>query len=307
MRLTKPWHGTNRVLTGDSWFACFLAALHLWTVGLFFMGIVKTASRFFPKTFLIRWCEQNNARENRGRYKLLETMRDGVRIYALGWSDKKGKQIVFTTGTTLPAEPSVRRRHRRVEVNGRWVSQPYEKIVPRPMVIKEMFDSFSIIDVDDHLRQGSLELERTWIVRDWILRIFMTILGVIIVNAFYAFLFITGRDVDFNEFLGKLSYDLIYNRFLSEGQRTLRPRVPGRAVDIDEDEGLGVAHHAALLSSLEQYAHTKKTDQRACRRCKSCSHRTHWYCVQCSNPPEHLVCYCNGNTDRNCFHEHEAL
>ena len=307
LRLTKPWHGTNRVLTGDSWFACFMAAFHLWNHGLFFIGIVKTASKYFPKTFLTRWCAENNARANRGRYKLLETKKEGVDIYALGWSDKKDKQIVFTTGTTLPAEPSVRKRHKRVEVNGRFVSEPYYKIIPRPMVVKELFDAFSVIDVDDHYRQGSLELERTWIVRDWVLRIFMTILGIIIVNAFYAFLYISGKEPTFNEFLGRLSYQLIHNKFLTQELRELRPRAPGVGIDQDRDEGLGEPHRAALLSTLEMYSHVLGTNKRAARKCKTCKARTAWYCVQCSQPPDYLICYCNGNTDRNCFHIHEMV
>ena len=170
LRMTKPWHGTNRVLVCDSWFASFLIAFNLWSVGLFFIGIVKTASKFFPKQYLTEWCNRNNARENRGSHKLLKTQKDGVNIYALGWSDKKGKQIVCTTGTTLAAEASRRRRHIRVLRNGQREKEVYVKTVPRPAVVKEMFDAFSEIDIHDHLRQGSLEMEREWITRSWVLR-----------------------------------------------------------------------------------------------------------------------------------------
>jgi hypothetical protein len=238
---------------------------------------------------------------------LLETKKEEVAIYALGWSDKRGKQLVFTTGTTLAAAPSVRPRHRKVEVNGRWVKQLYYKTVPRPMVVKELFDAFGTIDVDDHYRQGSLELERTWIVRDWVLRIFMTVLGIIIVNAYYAFLFITGSELVFNVFLGRLAHQLIFNKFATEDVRQLRPRGPGMPIDFDRDVDLGEAHHAALLSSLPEYQAIRGTNKRAARRCKTCRSKTKWYCVQCSNPPEHIMCYCNGNVARNCFHEHEAL
>jgi hypothetical protein len=155
LRMTAPWHGTNRVLVGDSWFSSLLAAYYLWQVGIFFMGIVKTASKYFPKQFLTQWCHDNSDRANRGNHILLKTVKDGVNVYALGWSDKKGKQIVSTTGTTLPATPSRRRRHKRIEVNGRFGKEVYVKIVKRPDMVKEMFDAFSTIDIHDHLRQGS--------------------------------------------------------------------------------------------------------------------------------------------------------
>ena len=52
LRLTKAYHASNRVVVGDSWFASLMTAWELYKVGLFFMGIVKTASRFFPKKYL---------------------------------------------------------------------------------------------------------------------------------------------------------------------------------------------------------------------------------------------------------------
>jgi len=52
LRMTTAWHGSNRVLVGDSWFASVQAAYQLFRHGLFFMGIVKTASRLFPKQYL---------------------------------------------------------------------------------------------------------------------------------------------------------------------------------------------------------------------------------------------------------------
>jgi len=305
MRLTRPWHGTNRVLVGDSWFASLLTAFELWRVGLFFMGIVKTASRFFPKKFLSTWCVENNSRENRGKHIILKTVKEGVNLYALGWSDKKGKQVITTTGTTLPADPSRRRRHKRVLVDGRWEKEVYFKNVPRPSIIKELFDAFSAIDVHDHLRQGSLEMEREWKTQSWVLRIFATVLGMITVNAFNAYIYMmehNGPQLDFNKFLGKLSYELIFNKFLLEEERVLRMRGAGAAPDADEEEKH--IHQPALLSQLPQYAYLEGSNTRARRRCKTCDHKTAWYCIQCSEGAADFVCYCSGNTERTCFVTH---
>ena len=54
-RLTKPWHGSGRIVTGDSWFASVKTAVQLHKHGLYFLGPVKTARRKYPiealKTF----------------------------------------------------------------------------------------------------------------------------------------------------------------------------------------------------------------------------------------------------------------
>ena len=65
----------------------------------------------------------------RGGWRLLKSnvAPDGSEhepIYALGWYDRRAKFIVSSCGCTVPAEPSRRKRHRRVIV-----SNEYETIV----------------------------------------------------------------------------------------------------------------------------------------------------------------------------------
>ena len=50
--LTLPWAKTNRLVVGDSFFASVQAARALYHRGLFFIGVVKTATRDFPMKFL---------------------------------------------------------------------------------------------------------------------------------------------------------------------------------------------------------------------------------------------------------------
>jgi Transposase IS4 len=46
--LVSPWSGTNRIVCADSYFASVQGAEHLLSMGLRFIGVVKTASRKFP-------------------------------------------------------------------------------------------------------------------------------------------------------------------------------------------------------------------------------------------------------------------
>jgi Transposase IS4 len=48
-RLVSPWAGSGRIITADSYFSNVEAALHLRDLGLKYVGVVKTATRRFPK------------------------------------------------------------------------------------------------------------------------------------------------------------------------------------------------------------------------------------------------------------------
>ena len=49
LRLSANWHGTGRLIVTDSAFASVKSVVALKSRGLYFMGLVKTAHRKFPK------------------------------------------------------------------------------------------------------------------------------------------------------------------------------------------------------------------------------------------------------------------
>ena len=74
-------------------------------MGLQFMGIVKTATKGFPKLLLTMWAagELVDIKPSCGDHILLEvsTVSAG-QFYACGWADKKPKLIIQNCGTTNP-------------------------------------------------------------------------------------------------------------------------------------------------------------------------------------------------------------
>ena len=52
LRLTKPWHGSGRAISADSAFASVTTAVACRKNGMHFTGLVKTATRMFPKLYL---------------------------------------------------------------------------------------------------------------------------------------------------------------------------------------------------------------------------------------------------------------
>ena len=92
LRLVKPWLGSKRTVIGDSAFASFSTCVSLLSMGLFFIGIVKTASAKFPKAFLNAW---EATKPTRGSTMFLSTiaMINNIshKILAVGWKCKMVK------------------------------------------------------------------------------------------------------------------------------------------------------------------------------------------------------------------------
>jgi len=242
-RMTKPWHGSGRTIIGDSWFGSFKCALALSEVGLYCSMMVKTAYRCFPLAFLKAWAaseetrvDENGQRIPWGNHKVLrhcEPNRQGgpPRIfYALGHRDRKLKTIVTNKGTTLEGEPMSVERSRIAYEDGRPFNEYYLKTTPRCKIMELLFDDFSVIDIENHRRQGILRVEKFWLTKCWWKRCFATVgLGMCVVDAYLLYkcewdhFHEDGDVMDFLEYSGKLAYSLIYNMYI-EGAPALRRR-----------------------------------------------------------------------------------
>ena len=78
---------------------------------------------------------------------------------AHAWGDK----VRSTHSTTIPGKPSNKRRWREMldedgEETGQ--SEIFNKTVKLKKVVETYFDAASIIDINNHLRQGGLALEK---------------------------------------------------------------------------------------------------------------------------------------------------
>ena len=88
-------------------------------------------------------------------------------------------------------------------------------------MVEEFYSCFGIIDVHDHLRQGSLAMEREWYTHKWWHRVFATIYGICLIDSYLAYKFemeaIHNSPDDLKTYIGKLAYQLIHNNFLGQG------------------------------------------------------------------------------------------
>jgi hypothetical protein len=98
--------------------------------------------------------------------------------------------VVFSASTTLAGEDSVRPRHRVVTAeDGIRRSERYKLHVKRPLIVQQLFDAFGAIDHHDQLRQGFLSPEASWLTKIWVNRVFSSIWGMCITDAYLAYRF----------------------------------------------------------------------------------------------------------------------
>ncbi len=226
-------------------------------------------------------------------------------MYALAWQDSKLKTLISNAGTTYDGVPAKKDRHTIIQLNGEDETTVITRVVPRPKMVEEFFQFFSAIDIHDHLRQGSLRLEEAWKTKKWKHRVFSTIFGVIVTDAYYLYTMMKSRAykalLSYPEFVERLALQLISNSHL-ESNRLRKRSDP----DIEIDDNCN-GHHLSPIRNLPQYKQKFENgnpNSRVRLRCRVCGNQSPWYCPQCSdisNPQDmKIACLCN-ITNSKCF------
>ena len=81
--LVKPWANTDTIVVADSYFASVQAALRLKSIGLRFIGTVKTATREFPMAYLSTRVMQHGRGDRHG--VLTQDEDSGTTLLAFCW------------------------------------------------------------------------------------------------------------------------------------------------------------------------------------------------------------------------------
>ena len=132
LRLCAPWHGSGRYVVMDSAFGSVKTCIALITIlGLFCVGMVKTASRCYPKKWFADWYKAGSERDPAtgrrlhapGTWKTFQSSFQTIggqvqKLICVGWHDIKLKTIVATTGTTVRGSDAIKKRSRKVYVDG---------------------------------------------------------------------------------------------------------------------------------------------------------------------------------------------
>jgi hypothetical protein len=300
LRLVEHWQSSGRVVTADAWFASVKTAKELHARGLFFIGPVKTAHKEFPKAYLSAL-----PLEARGSHHTLQAQEGAMHLIALVWLDKTKKQFIATCGATIPDSDPIIRYRLRIQ-DGVLVNLPLT--VARPMLVKQYFDAANAIDVHNHYRQGTIALERAVRTQCWWFRLFTTMLGVAITNAFLVFRHFHPNhrfvvcDTSMTSFVAQLAQELVTNTCFSASPMVLR-----HAQDVDDDdvESFVQEHVVAPLRLHPIYKREKGSKLRSQLRCCSCGRRSAYYCVYCLQHHGDFVGVCDpSKTMEHCLARH---
>jgi hypothetical protein len=210
LRLVAHWFGTGRRIIADAAFSSLATCTALLLNGLFYLGIVKTATKGYPVQFCKNWEGQNPVRgDHRSISTTVNVRGEARKVISSLWCSKRDqvKKLIGTCSTTLNGDAIRVQRSKRVLVEvdeeekddadnddeggdapapqGIWVTQ--RAIVPtdRPKIAQDLFEDFGAIDLHDRYRQGILKLEMVWRTRFMWQRLFATIEGMIVTDAYW--------------------------------------------------------------------------------------------------------------------------
>lgn len=214
-----------------------------------------------------------------------------MQLVAHAIKDRKIMAVVATCCSTEPGAPRVLQRydneeHKDIESG----------TVPRSKIIAKYASLAGVIDLHNRYRQGILELERVLVTTKWWRRIYHSVLGVLVTNAYL--LYVAEHDErefsTLKEFVHALCRELIYNDAGGKSKR--------RAHEMSSGAGGGADRapcFAQALGDLPRYAEAI----RAQLRCTICGRKASYCCRACSKP-EIVVTVCGTGTGRACWSKH---
>ena len=310
-RLTEHYHGTKRCVIGDGWFSSVKTAEAMQACGLNFVGIVKNATAGFPK----QWIQEHafGLNSKRGDVVSLHSVDEhGRRLIAHAWNEpgkasanvnKRMKMFISTFGTSLPEAPW--KRLRKI-CNDAGQIQGVFMDVPQSNIVKCYFEAANSIDIHNHYRQYLLRLEEIWQTKDWWVRIFQTVLGMIVVNSFLAFIFFSENESKptLKEFVNALAVALCMSGKQSDIVLRCRQR------PYNEVSEFSLPDHCPLLIRGSGYGTASMMG-----RCKvvtdtgkACGQKAYFFCKTCSvlGENEALFYMCGPSTGRHCAAKHAA-
>ena len=214
-QLVLPWAHSGRIVCADSYFASVGCVRELKRLGLRFIGVVKTATREYPMTYLSS-IELSSRGDMSG---LVHKDDDGnVDMMSFVWMDRDRHYFISSASSLELGRPFVRRRWRQIVEDNETAPENVELTVPQPKACETYYETCGMIDRHNRSRQDDLQLERKLGTMDWSMRVNMSIFGMIVVDSWLVDKAATNSKEDQKAYYNALAEELIDNRY-DEGLR----------------------------------------------------------------------------------------
>jgi hypothetical protein len=157
LELVSPWAHSDRLICADSYFASVGAAETLKSLGLRFIGVVKTATRHFPLAYL-----SNLELENRGdRSGLIHYGPDGLpSLLSFVWMDRNRRYFIASGSSLQEGEDYFRIRWRQLDPTPNADPDRVELQVPQPKAAENYYSTCGSVDQHNRHRMDTLNVEK---------------------------------------------------------------------------------------------------------------------------------------------------
>lgn len=238
-------------------------------------------------------------------------------LTAIAWLKKKAVKpeaytYIASCGTTLPGElfPKPRNALQLLIIIGSPCttisSDGKQRSLSRPAVL-EIYETYAgITDVHNHLRQGILALEKCWVTQRWDFRLFTTIIGICVVDAF---LLSQKFAVHLQASDARLAFfvDILCRELCTSGIQGMLAENPKFSPSTPQTTSEAPWHQLCKFPRMVKRRKVDKEEysaqyQAACRYCavKRCipNQKTAFFCSMC------LMAICSPEVGRDCFTQH---
>jgi hypothetical protein len=305
LQLTTPWFNSNRIVCADSYFASVGAAQEMIRNGLRFIGVVKTATRRYPKAHLSR-IEFTQRGEFQG---VVGIDGNNTGMYAFVWMDRDRRYFISTTGNMEHGLPYTRKRWRRVDDADNAEPELVDLTIPQPKTAEVYYSTCAAIDRHNRCRQHDLAIEKKIKVKSWYKRVNVSIFGICIVDTWLVYNGCRQQESETQkEFYSFLAEELIDNTYDNIHRRaragvSTTPQNLSLLAGNNGNSRSGISAHLTPTKRLKRDHEGHVINHRWQARCKTCSMKTTKLCSVCYDNNE-TVPICDPCTGKSCFSEH---
>lgn len=317
--LIHPWMYTERLVCADSYFSSFAAAEDLLRHKMRFIGVVKTATKRFPMSYLT-----SVELSNRGdRVGLVANDADGVPKYlSFVYMDRERRYFIATGSSLDEGTPISRKRWRQVDLSDNADPERLLLTIPQPKAAATYYNVCGRVDQHNRDRQDTLMIERKLKTHDWSQRVNLSIFAMILVDTFRLYSKMTyppdeeaPGEVQ-KTFYTHLATEMIDNRLDIFGRSARQHAARTGRLDEDDENFVlnrrtgaprcGASAHITPTKRFRVTASGVVTKTRFQGHCRACDAKTTHQCSICVDSIEidDPGWICSAKDGKMCFSEH---
>ena len=280
--LVEPWVRTDHCVCANSYFASVNAVTVMRMMGLCFIGVVKTATKIFPMSYL-----SNLELVQHGDYKgLVARGTDGQpTMLSFRWMDQDCRYFVASASLLDSGILYFWTRWHQVSLELDALPENMELTIPQPKAMEVYYRTCGVIDQHNPHCQDNLKNKKKLKTKKWDMRVNLTIFSMIVVDTWLVYSQAMGSTERQSEFYGCLAEELIDNNIDSRPQHW---RNSGEDGTESNDESPVMTHTGRVragvschLTPTKRRRHTSDgelTVQRLQGHCIECGKKTTYLC-----------------------------